>query len=170
MDDAAKKEKKKQVASDAVVDKIKQSKDGKSTGVNKPNGTVQLTVTGEQVNTTQRIVKDLPPPVSHKPRDEDLFDPEGRVNLDYMKNHFLREGRLTPQQALKVINAATEVFKTEPNVLDIDSPLTVCGDIHGQFFDLVKLFEVGGKPSETNYLFLGDYVDRGYFSVEVLQV
>lgn len=59
-----------------------------------------------------------------------------------------------------------EICMDQPIFLELESPLNVCGDIHGQFYDLIKIFDVAGVPPDANYLFLGDYVDRGKFSLE----
>ena len=63
---------------------------------------------------------------------------------------------------------ARETLSQESNVQNVKSPVTVCGDVHGQFHDLMELFRIGGDSPDTNYLFMGDYVDRGYYSVETV--
>ncbi len=85
-----------------------------------------------------------------------------------LRDHLAREGKLEKADLLELINTFIGVVKAEPNIVRIQDPVTVVGDIHGQYYDLLKLLEVGGNPEDTQYLFLGDYVDRGAFSIEVV--
>merc|ERR1711991_534165 len=79
----------------------------------------------------------------------------------------LRRGEHISEAEVKFLcDRAREILLEESNVQRVDSPVTVCGDVHGQFYDLRELFKVGGDCPETNYLFLGDFVDRGFYSVE----
>ena len=78
----------------------------------------------------------------------------------------LRQCKQLEENTVKVLcEKAKEVFTKESNIVSVKCPVTVCGDIHGQFYDLLELFRIGGQPPNTNYLFMGDYVDRGYYSV-----
>eukprot|EP00392_Amoebophrya_sp_AT5.2_P004835 g4844.t1 len=68
----------------------------------------------------------------------------------------------------KLLNATRTVLLSQPVFLELEAPLNILGDIHGQYFDLLRFFDTGGWPPEYNYLCLGDYVDRGRQSLEVM--
>eukprot|EP00041_Stephanoeca_diplocostata_P039674 m.1637434 g.1637434 ORF g.1637434 m.1637434 type:complete len:475 (+) comp25818_c0_seq1:222-1646(+) len=116
--------------------------------------------------TKVRQVVSVPHPATKILDVKDIHAADGLPDCPRLLEHFKSEGRLTPEAIISILQAGTEILKKEPNVLDLPAPITIVGDIHGQFFDLVKLLQVGGDPATTRYLFLGDYVDRGYFSLE----
>lgn len=70
---------------------------------------------------------------------------------------------LSENEVMSLCDKAREVLVEESNVQPVRAPVTVCGDVHGQFHDLMELFKIGGSCPDTNYLFMGDYVDRGYY-------
>ena len=100
---------------------------------------------------------------------------EVELDIDSLIEKLLAN-RNTPHQEIDIPEniiislciVAREVFMEQPVMLELSAPLKVCGDIHGQFYDLLRIFDFGGMPPESNYLFLGDYVDRGKQNIETI--
>jgi serine/threonine-protein phosphatase PP1 catalytic subunit len=76
--------------------------------------------------------------------------------------------KLVENEIVSITKKSRRIFLNQPILLEIEAPIKIVGDIHGQFYDLLRLFELGGKPPESNYIFLGDYVDRGHQSLETI--
>lgn len=91
-------------------------------------------------------------------------------NLDAIIERLKNFGSVTEAEVKFLTDKAIEILVNETNVQFVRAPVTVCGDVHGQLHDLIELFRIGGDVPSTNYLFLGDYVDRGYYSVETISL
>lgn len=118
---------------------------------------------------SDRKITSVPYPQTSILTEDKLFDSSsGLPSISILTKHLREEGRLDEKCALRLIELARQIFQTEPNTLIVTRPLTVVADIHGQFYDLLTILAAGGDPAETQYLFLGDYVDRGQFECECI--
>jgi serine/threonine-protein phosphatase 5 len=91
------------------------------------------------------------------------------ITLDFVKammQHFKEQKVIHKKYLFQILKTVKGILEKLPTLVDItippDGKLTICGDIHGQYYDLLNIFDFNGLPSETNpYLFNGDFVDRG---------
>jgi len=89
-------------------------------------------------------------------------------DIDGMIDSLGRGDLLTEKAVEWICSSCIDLLCKESNVIFLPAPITICGDIHGQFSDLPNLFQAGGDPRSTTYLFLGDYVDRGSHGLSVI--
>jgi serine/threonine-protein phosphatase PP1 catalytic subunit len=105
-----------------------------------------------------------------------MADTETECDIDHIIEQLVivkgsRPGRLvslTLEEIKWLCNKSKDIFMSQPVLLELSAPIKICGDVHGQYYDLLRLFEYGGVPPTSNYLFLGDYVDRGKQSLETI--
>lgn len=83
-------------------------------------------------------------------------------------NRTIHNAQLTEVEVRFLVMEAREIFMSQPMLIELDAPVNLCGDVHGQYTDLLRLFDLCGYPPEKNYCFLGDYVDRGKQSLETI--
>ncbi|GFZ01463.1 Calcineurin-like metallo-phosphoesterase superfamily protein [Actinidia rufa] len=102
--------------------------------------------------------------------DETLLDDVINRRLDAKNGRAVKQVQLPEAEIRQLCVASKQIFLSQPNLLELEAPIKICGDVHSQFSDLLRLFEYdyGGYPPEANYLFLGDYVDRGKQSIETI--
>lgn len=110
--------------------------------------------------------------------DGPCLEDDGKITESFIENmvvHFKNGKQIHKRFVAQILLGVKKIFEELPNICEVSIPhgstFTICGDIHGQFFDLCNIFEINGKPAKDNiYLFNGDFVDRGSFSCEVILI
>jgi serine/threonine-protein phosphatase 2B catalytic subunit len=117
----------------------------------------------------RKIAADVCPLPCNRPLPDSLLFPTNELpDVEVLRQFYSRQGSLTKTQCERILRGVTTLFRDEPNLVKLSEPVCVVGDIHGQYYDLEHIFSKAGYPSkELNYLFLGDYVDRGVYGIEV---
>jgi len=118
----------------------------------------------------ERVMKDVTYPETGILKTAMLFDSvTGLPNAGLLRKHLMREGKLSCGAVKLLLQRCGDMLRKLPNVARIKAPVVICGDLHGQFYDMLTIFDLAGQPSTgSKYLFLGDYVDRGFFSSEIV--
>ena len=98
----------------------------------------------------------------------DIDDIIARLLASKGKDYYSKKLAIRKEEIVYMCHKGIEIVMNQPNLLELAAPVHVAGDIHGQFEDLIRLFEMCGFPPKTNYLFMGDYVDRGKQSLETI--
>merc|ERR1719421_2805155 len=98
-------------------------------------------------------------------------DGGGGLDYDEWIDRLRTKHEILPERLLKIAcHKLKDILIEENNVQPVQLPVVICGDLHGQYFDLLELFNIGGAIPEKNYVFMGDFVDRGYNSVETFEL
>lgn len=120
---------------------------------------------GENLN--ERFNQNLASVCCHRIPELAILDQKKKIlDLNVVKMHFFNQGRLTDLQINKILNDSSDILRKETNLLNINTSCYILGDIHGQFYDLIAVLDQFDFSKDC-LVFLGDYVDRGSFSVEV---
>lgn len=104
---------------------------------------------------TDRVVKEVKPIPMFNLNSKILFPKNDLPDYKVLKEHLQNEGKLDKSDITKLIDLFREIVKNEPNITKVQDPVTIVGDIHGQYYDLLKILDCGGDPATSKYLFLG---------------
>ena len=109
-----------------------------------------------------------------KKQEKEKLEINERINtlkeklIESKKGSYCVDTRISEREVFTVIDEVYPLLEKEESMLELEPPIYICGDIHGQFYDLLRVFEIFKYPPESKFLFLGDYVDRGKNSLECI--